>query len=249
MIIIKYKREIELMKEPCKVTAELLDDLAGFIRPGISTMDISEFVEKRITGHGMTPTFKGYGGFPAAACVSVNEEVIHGIPNAARKLREGDIVSIDVGATYKGYNSDAARTYPVGVISAEDQKLIDVTRQSFFEGIKYAMEGFRIGDIGHAVQQYAESFGMGVIRDYTGHGTGSKLHEDPYIPNYGKPGKGAKIERNMTLAIEPMIALGSYQVRVLGNEWTVVMADGKKAAHYENTILVTDGEPEILTLQ
>ena len=249
MIIIKSKREIELMKEPCKVTAELLDDLAGFIRPGISTMDISEFVEKRITGHGMTPTFKGYGGFPAAACVSVNEEVIHGIPNAARKLREGDIVSIDVGATYKGYNSDAARTYPVGVISAEDQKLIDVTRQSFFEGIKYAMEGFRIGDIGHAVQQYAESFGMGVIRDYTGHGTGTPLHDDPYIPTYGKPGKGAKIERNMTLAIEPMIALGSYEVRVLGNEWTVVMADGKKAAHYENTILVTDGEPEILTLQ
>ena len=249
MIIIKSKREIELMKEPCKVTAELLDDLAGFIRPGISTMDISEFVEKRITGHGMTPTFKGYGGFPAAACVSVNEEVIHGIPNAARKLREGYIVSIDLGATYKGYNSGAARTYPVGVISAEDQKLIDVTRQSFFEGIKYAMEGFRIGDIGHAVQQYAESFGMGVIRDYTGHGTGTKLHEDPYIPNYGKPGKGAKIESNMTLAIEPMLALGTYNVRVLGNEWTVVTADGRRAAHYENTILVTDGEPEILTLQ
>ena len=249
MIIIKSKREIELMREPCKVTAEMLEDLAGFIRPGVSTMDISEFVEKRITGHGMTPTFKGYGGFPEAACVSVNEEVIHGIPNASRKLKEGDIVSIDVGATYKGYNSDAARTYPVGVISAEDQKLIDVTRQSFFEGIKYAMEGVRIGDIGHAVQQYAESFGMGVIRDYTGHGTGTKLHEDPYIPNYGKPGKGAKIERNMTLAIEPMLALGTYNVRVLGNEWTVVTADGRRAAHYENTILVTDGEPEILTLQ
>ena len=249
MIIIKSKREIELMREPCKVTAELLEDLAGFIEPGISTLDISEFVEKRITGHGMTPTFKGYGGFPAAACVSVNEEVIHGIPNAARKLREGDIVSIDVGATYKGYNSDAARTYPVGAISAEDQKLIDVTRQSFFEGIKYAMEGFRIGDIGHAVQQYAESFGMGVVRDYTGHGTGTKLHEDPYIPNYGKPGKGARIERNMTLAIEPMITLGTYEVRVLGNDWTVVTTDGRKAAHYENTILVTDGEPEILTLQ
>ena len=249
MIIIKSKREIELMREPCKVTAELLDDLAGFIRPGVSTMDISEFVEERITGHGMTPTFKGYGGFPAAACVSVNEEVIHGIPHSSRKLREGDIVSIDVGATYRGYNSDAARTYPVGVISAEDRRLIDVTRQSFFEGIKYAMEGFRIGDIGHAVQQYAESFGMGVIRDYTGHGTGTRLHEDPFIPNYGKPGKGAKIERNMTLAIEPMIALGSYEVRVLGNEWTVVTVDGKKAAHYENTVLVTDGEPEILTLQ
>ena len=248
MIIIKSKREIELMREPCKVTAELLKDLEAYIVPGRTTMDISEFVDKRIASHGMTPTFKGYGGFPAAACVSVNEEVIHGIPSKARVLKEGDIVSIDVGATCKGYNSDAARTYPVGAISAEDQKLIDVTRQSFFEGIKYAMEGYRIGDIGHAVQQYAEGFGMGVIRDYTGHGTGTRLHEDPFIPNYGKAGKGARIERNMTLAIEPMIALGTYEVRVLGNEWTVVTIDGKKAAHYENTVLVTDGEPEILTL-
>lgn len=248
MIIIKSKREIDLMREPCKVTAELLKDLEDFIRPGVSTMDISDYVEKRITSHGMKPTFKGYGGFPAAACVSVNEEVIHGIPHDSRKLKEGDIVSIDVGATYKGYNSDAARTYPVGAISEEDRKLIDVTRQSFFEGIKYAMEGYRIGDIGHAVQAYAESFGMGVIRDYTGHGTGTTLHEDPFIPNYGKAGKGARIERNMTLAIEPMIALGTYEVRVLGNDWTVVTTDGKKSAHYENTILVTDGEPEILTL-
>lgn len=248
MIVIKSKREIELMREPCKVTAELLKDLEAYIEPGRTTMDISEFVEKRIESHGMTPTFKGYGGFPAAACVSVNEEVIHGIPSKARALKEGDIVSIDVGATWKGYNSDAARTYPVGTISAEDRKLIDVTRQSFFEGIKYAMEGYRIGDIGHAVQQYAESFGMGVIRDYTGHGTGTRLHEDPFIPNYGKAGKGARIERNMTLAIEPMIALGTYEVRVLGNEWTVVTTDGRNAAHYENTILVTDGEPEIMTL-
>ena len=248
MIVIKSKREIDLMREPCKVTAQLLNDLEAFIEPGRTTMDISEFVEKRIESHGMTPTFKGYGGFPAAACVSVNEEVIHGIPSKARVLKEGDIVSIDVGATCKGYNSDAARTYPVGAISAEDRKLIEVTRQSFFEGIKYAMEGYRIGDIGHAVQQYAEGFGMGVIRDYTGHGTGSKLHEDPFIPNYGKAGKGARIERNMTLAIEPMIALGTYEVRVLGNEWTVVTIDGRKAAHYENTVLVTDGEPEIMTL-
>ena len=248
MIVIKSKREIDLMREPCKVTAQLLNDLEAYIEPGRTTMDISEFVEKRITSHGMTPTFKGYGGFPAAACVSVNEEVIHGIPSKARVLKEGDIVSIDVGATCKGYNSDAARTYPVGAISAEDQKLIDVTRQSFFEGIKYAMEGYRIGDIGHAVQQYAEGFGMGVIRDYTGHGTGTRLHEDPFIPNYGKAGKGARIERNMTLAIEPMIALGTYEVRVLGNEWTVVTVDGRKAAHYENTVLVTDGEPEIMTL-
>jgi methionyl aminopeptidase len=249
MIIIKSKREIDLMREPCKVTAELLRDLEAFVEPGRSTLDISDFVEERITAHGMTPTFKGYGGFPAAACVSVNEEVIHGIPNANRKLKEGDIVSVDVGATFKGYNSDAARTYAVGAISAEDQKLIDVTRQSFFEGIKYAMEGYRIHDIGHAVQQYAGKYGMGVIREYTGHGTGTRLHEDPYIPNYGKPGTGARIERNMTLAIEPMIVLGSYNVRVLGNDWTVVTVDGRKSAHYENTILVTDGEPEILTLQ
>ncbi len=248
MIIIKSKREIDLMREPCKVTAELLRDLEAYIEPGRTTMDISEFVEKRITSHGMTPTFKGYGGFPAAACVSVNEEVIHGIPSKSRVLKDGDIVSIDVGATYKGYNSDAARTYPVGTISAEDQKLIDVTRESFFEGIKYAMEGYRIHDIGHAVQQYAEGHGMSVIRDYTGHGTGTKLHEDPLIPNYGRPGTGARIERGMTLAIEPMIALGSYDIRVLGNDWTVVMKDGRNSAHYENTILVTEGEPEILTL-
>lgn len=248
MIVIKSKREIELMREPCKVTAELLRDLEDFIKPGVSTQDISDFVDKRITSHGMHPTFKGYGGFPAAACVSVNEEVIHGIPSKSRKLAEGDIVSVDVGATYKGYNSDAARTYPVGSISAEDQKLIEVTRQSFFEGIKYAMEGYRIHDIGHAVQEYVEGFGMGVVRDYTGHGTGSKLHEDPMIPNYGKPKTGARIERNMTLAIEPMITLGTYEVRTLANEWTVVTLDGRKSAHYENTILVTDGEPEILTL-
>ncbi len=248
MIVIKSKREIELMREPCKVTAELLRDLESFVKPGISTLDISEFVDKRITSHGMHPTFKGYGGFPAAACVSVNEEVIHGIPARDRKLSEGDIVSVDVGATYKGYNSDAARTYAVGSISEEDQKLIDVTRQSFFEGIKYAMEGYRIHDIGHAVQEYVEGFGMGVVRDYTGHGTGSKLHEDPMIPNYGKPRTGARIERNMTLAVEPMITLGTYEVRTLANEWTVVTLDGRKSAHYENTILVTDGEPEILTL-
>jgi methionyl aminopeptidase len=248
MIIIKSRREIDLMREPCKVTAELLHDLGEYVEPGITTSDISDFVEKKITRYNMTPTFKGYGGFPAAACVSVNDEVIHGIPSKNRILREGDIVSVDVGATYRGYNSDAARTYPIGNISEEDRKLIEVTRQSFFEGIKYAMEGYRIHDIGHGVQVYAEKFGMGIIRDYTGHGTGSQLHEDPLIPNYGRPGTGAKIKRNMTLAVEPMIALGTHEVRVLGNNWTVVTIDGRKSAHYENTILVTDGEPEILTL-
>lgn len=248
MIIIKSRREIDLMREPCKVTSEIFHGLEELIRPGITTKDIDNYVDSTYAGYNMTPTFKGYGGFPAAACVSVNEEIIHGIPSDKRVLREGDIVSVDIGGTYHGYNSDAARTFAVGTISAEDQKLIDVTRQSFFEGIKYAMEGYRIHDIGHGVQEYAERNGMGVIRDYTGHGTGSKLHEDPLIPNYGRPGTGAKIKRNMTLAVEPMLALGTYECRVLGNNWTVVTLDGRKAAHYENTILVTDGEPEILTL-
>jgi len=248
MIIIKSKREIDLMREPCKVTADILAGLADYIKPGMSTQDVNDYVESRIENHKMKPTFKGYGGFPAGACVSVNEEVVHGIPSKNRILKEGDIVSVDIGATYKGYNSDAARTYPVGKISDEAQQLIDVTQQSFFEGIKYAMVGYRIHDIGHAVQEYAESFGMGVIRDYTGHGTGTTLHEDPQIPNYGKPHTGARIEENMTLAVEPMIALGTYEVRVLSNDWTVVTLDNKKAAHYENTILITDGEPEILTL-
>ena len=248
MIVIKSKREIDLMREPCKVTAEILRDLEGFIKPGMSTQDINAYVEERIAHYNMKPTFKGYGGFPAGACVSVNEEVIHGIPSSKKIIREGDIVSVDTGATYKGYNSDAARTYAVGEISKEAKKLIDVTRESFFEGIKYAMEGYRIHDIGHAVQVYAEKHGMGVIRDYTGHGTGSQLHEDPQIPNYGNPGTGARIKEGMTLAVEPMLSLGTYDVRVLSNDWTVVTLDGKLSAHYENTILVTDGEPEILTL-
>jgi len=248
MIIIKSKREIDLMREPCKVTAEILGELGVRVKPGMTTQDVNAYVEETIAHYGMKPTFKGYGGFPAGACVSVNEEVVHGIPNTTRVLKEGDIVSVDIGATYKGYNSDAARTYPVGTISDEDKKLIQVTEQSFFEGIKYAMVGYRIHDIGHAVQVYSEANGMAVIRDYTGHGTGTSLHEDPQIPNYGTPGTGAKIREGMTLAIEPMLALGTYEVRVLGNDWTVVTIDGKKSAHYENTVLITDGEPEILTL-
>ena len=248
MIIIKSKREIDLMREPCKVTGEILRDLSDFIKPGISTQDINAYVEERIAHYNMKPTFKGYSGFPAGACVSVNEEVIHGIPSKDRIIKEGDIVSVDTGATYKGYNSDAARTYPVGEISKEYAKLIDVTEKSFFEGIKYAMVGYRIHDVGHAVQSYAEKNGMGVVRDFTGHGTGSKLHEDPQIPNYGRPGTGARIQEGMTLAVEPMLSLGTYEVRVLSNDWTVVTTDGSASAHYENTILITDGEPEILTL-
>ena len=248
MIIIKSKREIDLMREPCKITGEILRELSDFIKPGISTQDINAYVEERIAHYNMKPTFKGYSGFPAGACVSVNEEVIHGIPSKDRIIQEGDIVSVDTGATYKGYNSDAARTYPVGEISKEYAKLIDVTEKSFFEGIKYAMVGYRIHDVGHAVQSYAEKNGMGVVRDFTGHGTGSKLHEDPQIPNYGKPGTGARIAPGMTLAVEPMLSLGTFEVRVLSNDWTVVTTDGKASAHYENTILITDGEPEILTL-
>lgn len=236
------------MREACKVTKEILEDLENLIKPGISTADINDFVEKRIAHYNMKPTFKGYGDFPAGACVSVNEEIVHGIPSRKRILTEGDIVSIDTGATYKGYVSDAARTYPVGQISAEAQELIDVTRESFFRGIKYALPGNHIHDIGHAVQEYAEANGMAVIRDYTGHGLGKNLHEDPMIPNYGEPGTGAKIKKGMTLAVEPMLALGTYKTEVLDNRWTVVTKDGKLSAHYENTIVVTDGEPEILTL-
>lgn len=248
MIIIKSQREIDLMREPCKITGEILRDLEGFIKPGMSTQDINAFVESRIAHYNMKPTFKGYSGFPAGACVSVNEEIVHGIPSKNRILREGDIVSIDTGATYKGYTSDAARTYPVGEISAEAQKLIDVTKESFFRGIKYAVAGNRLHDIGHAIQEYSESNGMGVIRDYTGHGVGRNLHEDPMVPNYGVAGTGVKLKKGMTLAIEPMLSLGTYETEVLSNDWTVVTTDGLLSAHYENTIVITEGEPEILTL-
>lgn len=248
MIVIKSQREIDLMREPCKVTGEILRDLEGFIRPGISTQDINAFVENAIAAYRMKPTFKGYGGFPAGACVSVNEEIVHGIPSVDRILKDGDIVSIDTGATYKGYCSDAARTYAVGEISEQARKLIDVTKQSFFEGIKLATAGNRVHDIGHAVSVYAEANGMGVIRDYTGHGVGRSLHEDPMVPNYGTPGTGAKLKPGMTLAIEPMLTLGSYGTIVLDNDWTVITDDGSLSAHYENTVVITDGEPEILTL-
>ncbi len=248
MIIIKSKREIELMREAAKVTGEILHDLRSFVKPGIPTHDIDRFVEDRINHYHMKPTFKGYGGFPAATCISVNDEVVHGFPSKERILREGDIVSVDTGATYKGYASDAARTYPVGEVSETAAKLIDVTRTSFFEGVKYAMVGYRLHDISHAIQAYAESHGFGVIREYLGHGVGRDLHEDPQIPNYGNPHTGPHLKEGMTLAIEPMITEGSYDVRTLSNEWTVVTVDGKLAAHYENTVVITDGEPELITL-
>lgn len=248
MIIVKSSREIDIMREAAKVTGEILRTLPDIIEPGITTYDIDAFVEEKILHYNMKPTFKGYGGFPAAACVSVNREIVHGIPSKDTVLREGDIVSVDTGATFKGYCSDAARTYAVGSVSDEAQKLIDVTEQSFFEGVKYAMVGYRLHDIGHAIQEYSEANGMAVIRDYLGHGIGKNLHEDPQVPNYGSAGTGPHLREGMVLAIEPMLALGTYDCRTLPNGWTVVTEDGKMAAHYENTVVITDGEPELLTL-
>ena len=236
------------MRESGKVTGYILNTLEDFIKPGMSTMDIDRFVEETIRKNKMIPTFKGYGGFPGSACVSINEEVVHGIPDKNRLIQEGDIVSVDVGSTYKGYVSDAARTYAIGKVDPEAQRLIDVTRDSFFAGIQYAKEGYRLSDISHAIQQKAEGEGFSVIRDFVGHGVGRDMHEDPQIPNYGKPGKGPRLVSGMVFAIEPMICQGTYEVETLLNDWTVVTADGKLAAHYENTVVINDGEPELLTL-
>ena len=248
MIIIKSDSEIDLMRESGKVTGYILKELENVIKPGLSTADVNHFVEKTIRGAGMIPTFLGYGGFPASACVSVNEEVVHGIPDKKRILREGDIVSVDVGSTYKGYVSDAARTYAVGEISEEARHLIDATRNSFFAGLEFCKVGCRLSDISHAIQVSAESEGFSVIRDYEGHGVGQQMHEDPQIPNFGKAGRGPRLAKGMVFAIEPMICEGTYNVRTLSNDWTVVTIDGKLSAHYENTVVITDGEPELLTL-
>ena len=248
MIIIKSDSEIDLMRESGKVTGYILKELENVIKPGLSTADVNHFVEKTIRGAGMIPTFLGYGGFPASACVSVNEEVVHGIPDKKRILREGDIVSVDVGSTYKGYVSDAARTYAVGEISEEARHLIDATRDSFFAGLEFCKVGCRLSDISHAIQVSAEGEGFSVIRDYVGHGVGQQMHEDPQIPNFGKAGRGPRLAKGMVFAIEPMICEGTYDVRTLSNDWTVVTLDGKLSAHYENTVVITDGEPELLTL-
>ncbi len=248
MIVLKSKEEIDIMRESGKVTSYILSELLGFIKPGISTKDIDTFVEDIILNNNMIPSFKGYNGYPASACVSVNEEVVHGIPSSKRILHEGDIVSVDVGSTYKGYVSDAARTYPVGRISAEAQELINSTEASFFEGLKFCKVGNRLSDISAAIQRKAESDGFSVVRDFVGHGIGRAMHEEPQIPNYGKPGRGPRLASGMVFAIEPMINQGGYEVEVLENNWTVVTIDKKLSAHYENTVVITDGEPELLTL-
>ena len=247
-VTIKTAREIELMREAGRLLEKVHNELAEFIRPGISTLDIDCFGEKLIRSLGCTPNFLNYNGYPASICVSVNDEVVHGIPKKDRILQEGDIVSLDAGLIYKGYHSDAARTHAVGRISPEAQQLIDVTRQSFFEGIKYAKAGNHLHDISAAIGNYAQQFGYGVVRDLVGHGIGTHLHEDPQIPNFPQKRRGIRLVPGMTLAIEPMINQGRADVEWLNDDWTVVTQDGSLSAHYENTVLITEGEPEILTL-
>lgn len=245
---IKSPREIELMREAGRILAKTHEELAKNLRPGMSTWDIDHMGEEIIRSYGCIPSFKNYNGYPASICVSVNDEVVHGIPHKEHFLDEGDIVSLDAGVIYKGYHSDAARTYGIGEIDDDAKKLIEVTRQSFFEGIKFAKAGNHLNDISAAIQKYAESFGFGVVRDLVGHGIGSHLHEDPEIPNFARKRKGILLQPGMTLAIEPMITEGSYEVVWLDDDWTVMTEDGGWAAHYENTILITEGEPEILSL-
>ena len=247
-VTIKSPREIELMREAGRILAKTHEELAKNLRPGMSTWDIDHMGEEIIRSYGCIPSFKNYNGYPASICVSVNDEVVHGIPHKEHFLDDGDIVSLDAGVIYKGYHSDAARTYGIGEIDDDAKKLIEVTRQSFFEGIKFAKAGNHLNDISAAIQKYAESFGFGVVRDLVGHGIGSHLHEDPEIPNFARKRKGILLQPGMTLAIEPMITEGSYEVVWLDDDWTVMTEDGGWAAHYENTILITEGEPEILSL-
>ena len=247
MIVIKNGLELQDMRQACKITAAARALAGEMVRPGVSTGAIDKAVHDFIVKQGAKPSFLNYRGFPASTCISVNETVIHGIPGSYI-LRDGDIVSVDVGAFYKGFHGDCAATFPCGTISAEAERLIEVTKQSFFEGIRFARSGYRVSDISHAVQQHVESNGFSVVRAFVGHGVGAQLHEEPEVPNFGKPGRGPRLLPGMTLAIEPMVNAGVYDVRVLKDGWTVVTADGKRSAHYENTVLITDGEPEILTV-
>ena len=247
-VTIKSAKEIELMREAGRLLEIVHDEMGNMIRPGISTMDINEFGDKLIRKLGCIPNFLNYGGFPASICVSANEEVVHGIPRRDRILEEGDIVSLDAGLIYKGYHSDAARTHAVGKIDPRVQNLVDVTRRSFFEGIKMAKAGNHLFDISAAIDDYVSRFGYGIVRDLVGHGIGTSLHEDPQVPNFREKRKGMKLVPGMTLAVEPMINMGTWKVVWQEDKWTVVTKDRKPSAHYENTILITDGEPEILTL-
>ena len=247
MFIIKNSEQMKLMRRAGIITAEALLCARDMVRPGISTYEIDEAIRHYIEKCGATPSFLGYNGFPGSACISVNQEVIHGIPSKNKILADGDIVKIDVGARFRGYNGDSARTFPVGKVSDEALRLISVTEKSFYEAMKVTTDGCRLGDIGFAVENFVISNGFSVVRDYTGHGVGFDLHEDPMIPNYGKAGKGARLYAGMTVAIEPMVNYGKETVKVLRDGWTVVTADGKLSAHYENTVAITKGSPIILT--
>ena len=247
MITIKNERDLTAMRQACKITAAARALAGEMVRPGVSTKQIDKAVHDFIVSQGAKPSFLGYGGFPASTCISVNDTVIHGIPSGYI-LKEGDIVSIDVGAYYKGFHGDCAATYPCGEISPQAQKLIDVTKQSFYEGIRFATKGHRVSDISHAIQTYVESNGFSVVRTFVGHGVGAQLHEEPEVPNFGEAGRGPRLLSGMTLAIEPMVNEGVYDVKILKDRWTTVTTDGKLSAHYENTVLITDGEPEILTV-
>ena len=247
-VSIKSAREIELMRAAGKILEKVHDNLGKELKAGMSTWEIDRLGEEIIRSYGCIPSFKNYNGYPASVCVSVNDEVVHGIPSRKHLIQEGDIVSLDIGVIYKGYHSDAARTHGVGELSQEAALLIERTRQSFFEGIKYAKEGNHLHEISNAIAAYAESFGYGVVRDLVGHGIGTRLHEDPQIPNFTQKSIGVRLKAGMTLAIEPMINAGRFDVVWQEDNWTVVTQDGSLSAHYENTILVTSGEPEILTL-
>ena len=248
MVVLKTSKELALLKEAGKISAGALQAAGEAVRPGVSTWEIDRIAYEFIIKHGATPAFLNYGGFPATACISVNDEVIHGIPSKKRILHEGDIVSIDLGAKIHGYVGDNAATYAVGHISPEAQRLIDTTRESLYEGIAQAVAGGRLGDIGHVVQRYCEERGYGVVREYTGHGVGAELHEDPSVPNYGTPGRGIRLLPGMVIAIEPMINEGTAAIRQLSDGWTVKTRDGKLSAHFEHTVAITADGPKILTL-
>lgn len=248
MVVIKTARELSKMKDACRISAEALRVAGEAVKPGVTTYEIDTIVRKYIEKQGATPSFLGYGGFPASACISVNNVVIHGIPSKKQILKEGDIVSVDVGAYYEGFHGDNAYTFPCGKISAEAQALLDATKESLYEGINKALAGNRIGDIGSAVQKYVEARSYSVVRDFVGHGVGAKLHEDPSVPNYGFAGHGVRLIPGMTIAIEPMINQGTYEVEVLDDEWTTVTKDGKLAAHFEHTVAITPDGPKIMTL-
>ena len=247
MITIKNERELESMRQACKITAAARAMAGEMVKPGVSTKAIDQAVHDYIVAQGAKPSFLGYNGFPGSACISVNNVVIHGIPGGYT-LKEGDIVSIDVGAYYKGFHGDCAATFACGAISAEAQRLIDVTKQSFFEGIRFARKGNRVQDISRAVQAHVESNGFSVVRSFVGHGIGRQLHEEPEVPNFESSRRGPRLIPGMTIAVEPMVNVGSYDVKILKDGWTVVTSDGQLSAHYENTVLITDGEPEILTV-